>query len=72
MQIESLISRLKLLLGAMVPAPRTQHAPELCGMTDRELTDLGIGRSEIPAVMASSRSHETGTLVYCPVDVCAN
>ena len=45
----ALMARLASLLPVRsVPA---RGADELMGMSDRELTDLGIGRSEIPHVL---------------------
>jgi uncharacterized protein YjiS (DUF1127 family) len=40
-------------VAALVPARRgpVHGAEELMGMSERELSDLGIGRSEIPHVM---------------------
>lgn len=40
-------------LASLLPAARTpvRGADELMGMSERELTDLGIGRSEIPRVL---------------------
>ena len=37
-------------LASLLPAPRTRvrGVDELKGMSDRELADIGIGRSEIP------------------------
>jgi hypothetical protein len=46
-----------LLPERRVPAP---GADELAGMSDRELTDLGIGRSEIPHVLEADRHARAG------------
>lgn len=53
----ALLSRLlhvvRRLAGALVPArrARVQGVDELMAMSERELSDLGIGRSEIPHVL---------------------
>lgn len=53
----ALLSRLlhvvRRFAGALVPArrARAQGVDELMAMSERELSDLGIGRSEIPHVL---------------------
>lgn len=43
------------VVAAFKPGPaRPRGGDELMGMSDRELSDLGIGRSEIPHVLEES------------------
>lgn len=48
-----LLHAVRRFAAAVVPARRgsVQGADELMGMSERELSDLGIGRSEIPHVL---------------------
>lgn len=49
-------------LASLLPARRVPvaGADELMGMSERELTDLGIGRSEIPHVLDEERRKALG------------
>jgi hypothetical protein len=49
-------------LASLLPPPRVRLSgvDELKGMSDRELADLGIGRSEIPHVMEADRHARVG------------
>lgn len=52
MRIQHLLLRCKALLGLDGSAAARRDAALLRGMSERELSDLGIGRSEIPALLA--------------------
>lgn len=48
---------LELLSRYVAPrGPADSAAAQLRGMSERELADLGIGRSEIPAVLSEPRA----------------
>ncbi|GAA4336203.1 hypothetical protein GCM10023165_13240 [Variovorax defluvii] len=56
--ILALLRRAVAALGARAQARRhaRQQASQLGGMSEHELLDLGIGRSEVPAVLSASQA----------------
>lgn len=52
MRIQELLLRSTALLGLQGAAAARRDAALMRGMSERDLSDLGIGRSEIPALLA--------------------
>ncbi|HSV61120.1 MAG TPA: DUF1127 domain-containing protein [Variovorax sp.] len=53
MQLQHYADRLKSFLSSRASGAQRHQAAQLHAMSDHELADLGIGRSEIPALVVA-------------------